>query len=222
MDVALFAKLLPLCHEIGRLYEPGLVYIGGIAVYLHAVNAEGVRELSEATQDADFYISVAGFSDLRDIEELSANSRLSKHEFRKGGFSFAAYTERHSKLPVPYANVAAYAQGYDGLLVAAPEHLIVLKLEAAINRRDSEHGRKDVKDIIRLLLVAAHSEKTGKPFDANEACAFMRQAHFEMLVEVMKSPEFAGLALGNAQSAKRMRATCAGVMSKIEPVFAAS
>ena len=77
-----------MCHEIGRLYEPGLVYIGGIAVYLHAVNAEGVRDLSEATQDADFYISVAGFSDLRDIDELSSNSRLSKHEFRKGGFSF--------------------------------------------------------------------------------------------------------------------------------------
>ena len=117
---------------------------------------------------------------------MSANSRLSKHEFRKGGFSFDVYTERHSKLPVPYANVAAYAQGYDG------------------------------------VLVAAHSEKTGKPFDANEACAFMRQAHFEMLVEVMKSPEFAGLALGNAQLAKRMRATCAGVMSKIEAVFAGS
>jgi len=46
-----------------------------------------------------------------------------------------------------------------------------------------------------LLLVAAHAEKTGKPFNANEACGFMRQAHFEMLVEVMKSPEFAGLAL---------------------------
>lgn len=42
-----------------------------------------------------------------------------------------------------------------------------------------------------------------------------------MLVEVMKSPEFAGLAPGNAQLAKRMRATCAGVMSKIEAAFAA-
>ena len=104
----------------------------------------------------------------------------------------------------------------------APEHLIVLKLEAAINRRDSEHGGKDVKDIIRLLLVAAQAEKTGNPFDTNEACAFMRQAHFEMLVEVMKSPEFAGLALGNAQLAARLRTTCAGVMSKIEAVFAAS
>jgi len=174
-----------LCHEIGRLYEPGLVYICGIAVYLHAVNAERVRELSEATQDAAFYISVAGFSDLHDIEELSANSRLSKHEFRKGGFSFDLYTERHSKLPVPYANVAEYAQSYDG------------------------------------VLVAAQSEKTCKPFDTNKACAFMRQGHFEMLVEVMKSPEFAGLALGNTQLTKRMRATCAGVMSNIEAAFAA-
>ena len=41
------------------------------------------------------------------------------------------------------------------------------------------------------------------------------------LVEVMKSPEFAGLALGSTQLAKTMRATCAGVMSNIEAAFAA-
>ena len=221
MDATLFAKLLPLCHEVGRMYEPGLIYIGGIAVYLHAANTEGVSELSEATQDADFYISVAGFSDLREIEELTANSLQSKHEFRKRDFSFDVYTERHSKLPVPYANVAACALSYDGVLVAAPEHLIVLKLEAAINRRESEHGRKDVKDIIRLLLVAAQMEKTGKAFDADLACAFMQQGHFDMLGEILKGPEFLALALGNAKTAKSMRAICAAVMNKIEKAFGA-
>lgn len=219
MDANTFAKLLPLCHEVGRMYEPGLVYIGGIAVYLHAANTEGLRELSEATQDADFYISVAGFSDLREIEELTANSLQTKHEFRKGGFSFDVYTERHSKLPVPYANVAACATSYDGVLVAAPEHLIVLKLEAALNRRASEHGRKDIKDIIRLSLVAAQMDQSGRAFDAEMACAFMQQRHVDLLADIMKGPEFLGLALGNAKAAKSMRAICAAVVGQIEKAF---
>ena len=67
-----------------------LVFIGGIAVYLHTINAENLADLAEATRDADLYISISGFSDLRDIEEVSANPRLSKHEFRKDGFSFDA------------------------------------------------------------------------------------------------------------------------------------
>jgi hypothetical protein len=49
----------------------------------------------------------------------------------------------------------------------------------------------------------------------------MRQDHFDMLVEVMKSPEFAGMALGNAKLAKSMRSICSGVVGEIEKEFGA-
>lgn len=205
-----FDRLVSLCHEIGRLYEPGLVFIGGIGVYLHAVNTPGLEELAETTQDADLYISISGFSDLREIEELSANARLSKHEFRKGGFSFDVYTERHSRLPVPYAEVAADAREYDGVKVAAPEHLLVLKLEAAVERKGSEHGRKDIKDIIRLMLVAEKST-----FSPGHCVAFMQDRHLEMLEDIARGPEFLSLARGNAKDAKTMRSKFATVLSFI-------
>ena len=205
-----FGRLVSLCHEIGRLYEPGLIFIGDIGVYLHAINTQGLADFAEATRDADLYISISGFSDLREIEELSANTRLNKHEFRKGGFSFDVYTERQSGLPVPYADVAAYALEYDGVKVAAPEHLLVLKLEAAVERRGSEHGRKDVKDIIRLMLVAEAST-----FDAKRCAAFMQDRHLAMLEEIAKGPEFLSLARGNAKEAKAMRLKFSAVLASI-------
>lgn len=208
-----FEKLLSLCVETGRLYEPEMIFIGGMAVYLHTVNKDQSAQFAEATKDADVYISLSGFSDLRDIEELSQNARLSKHEFRKNGFSFDVYTERQSSLPVPYADVAAHAHTFDGVRVAAPEHLLVLKLEAAVNRHGSEHGRKDAKDVIRLLLVA------GGALDASLSVKFMQEAHLAHLHLILKGVEFISLAKGNAQLAKRLRQTCQGTVDRIDEAF---
>ena len=208
-----FDRLVSLCHEIGRRYEPGLIFIGGIGVYLHAINSPGVKDLAEATKDADLYISISGFSDLREIEEVSANRRLNKHEFRKDGFSFDVYTERHSDLPVPYAEVAANAHRYDGVRVAAPEHLLTLKLDAAVDRKGSEHGRKDIKDIIRLMLVAGASR-----FDAKQCAAFMQDRHLELLESIERGPEFLSLARGNAKEAKATRAMFSAVLEPVRRV----
>lgn len=214
LDASGFDRLVSLCHEIGRMYEPGLIFIGGIGVYLHAINSGDLKELAETTKDADLYISISGFSDLREIEELSPNTRLNKHEFRKGGFSFDVYTERHSSLPVPYADVAADAHEYDGVKVAAPEHLLILKLEAAVDRKGSEHGRKDVKDIIRLMLVAQASA-----FDAERCVAFMQERHFNMLEEIARGPEFMSLARGNAKQAKSLRTRFSTVLESVREVY---
>lgn len=208
-----FENLLSICVDTGRMYEPSMVFIGGIAVYLHAVNQEQVAHYAEATKDADVYISTAGFADLREIEELSQNSRLSKHEFQKEGFSFAVYTERRSNLPVPYADVAAHAHEINGVQVAAPEHLLVLELEAAVNRHGSEHGRKDAKDVIRLLLVG------GDKFNAELTVKFLQEPQLEHLHAILNGPEFVALAMGNSQLAKRLRQECQRTVSRIDRAF---
>ena len=82
IDDAKFKRLLTQVSEVGRLYD-GVVFIGGIAVYMHAMNHGPTSSLAEMTHDADFYISLSSLSDLREIEELVQNSRLSKHEFQR-------------------------------------------------------------------------------------------------------------------------------------------
>ena len=74
----------------------------------------------------------------------------------------------------------------------------------------SEHGRKDVKDIIRLMLVAQASS-----FDAKRSAAFMQDRHLAMLEEIAKGPEFLSLARGNAKEAKAMRLKFSTVLASI-------
>src|SRR6185436_10365237 len=104
--------------------------------------------------DADFYISFADMGDLRDIEEVTANRRLSKHQMIKHGFEFDIYTERQSTLVLPYDVVLASSQIVGGIRVASPEHLLVLKLEAFADRKGSAKGDKDAKDLLRIAVAA--------------------------------------------------------------------
>lgn len=208
-----FADLLAVVRETGQLYDD-VVYIGGIAVYLHAVNHDRTREFAEATHDADFYISLANLSDLRQIEEVTENKRLSKREFHKAGFAFDVYAERQAELPVPYDMVAANAVEYDGVKVAALEELLVLKLEAAANRYASQHGRKDAKDVIRILILA-----DGIGFDAARATAFMSDKHFDRLSKIVEGPEFTAIAQGNAKVARGLRERATKTFEAIKAAY---
>lgn len=146
-----FSSLLKACQEVASFFPDGLVFIGGIAVYLHAIN-NGME--SEFTHDADFYISLADMADLRDIEEVTPNRGLSKHQFIKQGFEFDVYTERQSSLIVPYSEIIAHSVCYKEMRVASIEHLFILKLEAYRDRHGSMKGSKDAKDLILLGSIA--------------------------------------------------------------------
>ena len=197
-----FAKLLSICQEIASTYPEGVVFIGGIAIYLHSINHKETRALAEFTHDADFYISLADLADLRDREEVVANRRLNKHQIIKSGFEFDIYTERHAALVVPYDQAAAHAVSYDKLRVAGLEHLLVLKLEAYRERRFSAKGQKDAKDIIRAVLVA---DARGKALDRRRCIAFLSEDHIRLLEQIQRGPEFLSLTKGNAHDAKRLR-----------------
>jgi hypothetical protein len=197
-----FPKLLAQCQEMAHWFPEGLVYIGGIAVYLHAINLEATREFAEATHDADLYISVADMSDLRDLEEVTPNRRLGKSQIVKGGFEFDIYTERQSSLIVPYDMVLASANVYEQVRVASIELLFVLKLEAFLDRQQSEKGLKDAKDLLRLALIA---RKGSGRFDADLIAPYVRDAHLPLLDKVERGPAPVMMARGNAMQAKAMR-----------------
>jgi len=204
-----FANLLIACNEIAAWFPDGIIFIGGIAVYLHSINNGSTRTLAEFTHDADFYISMADMSDLRDIEEVVANRRLSKHQLIKRGFEFDIYTERHSALLVPYDQIIAHSVQYDELRVASLEHLIVLKLEAYRDRCDSSKGQKDAKDLIRLALITSARKK---PLVKDLIIGYLSEEHMKLLERVKRGPEFMSLAKGNSKEAKSMREKFAAVM----------
>jgi hypothetical protein len=197
-----FDDLLRACHDISGLFPQGVVFIGGIAVYLHAINNPAARPFAEFTHDADFYISLSDMSDLRDIEELTPNRRLNKHQLRKRGFEFDIYTERHAALIVPYDQVVAHSTVYDPVRVACLEHLLVLKIEAFRDRGSSTKGQKDAKDIIRIATIArSHAAR----FNFERAVAYLSEIHLDLIERISLGPEFMSLAKGNSKSAKELR-----------------
>ena len=201
MNVTEFQRLLGACAEVNAYFPDGVVFIGGIAVYLHAINHPGTTALAETTHDADFYVSFADMADLREIEDVTPNRRLSKHQMVKHGFEFDVYTERQSSLIVPYDAVVAHSVVFEGLRAAALEHLLALKLEAFSDRKASAKGEKDARDILRICAIAA--ERGG--FDPDLARPYLSDEHDALLRQVVKGPQAVTLAGGNAQAAKRIR-----------------
>lgn len=212
MDARDFETLLASCAEVSELFPDGVVFIGGIAVYLHAKNQEQTSELAEFTHDADFYISLADMGDLRDIEEVTANRRLSKHQMIKRGFEFDIYTERQSTLIVPYDVAVIASQVIGGIRVASLEHLIVLKLEAFADRKDSAKGDKDAKDLLRIAAVAKHC---GAAFRASRVAPYLRDGHLDLLTRVEHGPHAMSLARGNAMQAKKLRQNLTKIHAEI-------
>jgi len=197
-----FEVLLTACSELARTFPDGAVFIGGIAVYMHAKNHTETAGFAETTHDADFYISLADMGDLRDMEEVTPNRRLSKHQLVKRGFEFDIYTERQSSLIVPYDAVVAESTVYGDMRVASLEHLLALKLEAFLDRKDSGKGDKDAKDLLRIAAVA---DRAGMRFRAALCAPYLRDDHLPLLDRVEKGPYAVAMARGNAVEAKKLR-----------------
>lgn len=213
-----FDELLSACGEVARAFPAGVVFIGGIAVYLHAKNHPQTAPLAETTHDADFYISLADMGDLRDIEEVTPNRRLSKHQLVKRGFEFDIYTERQSALIVPYDAVVAASVAYGDIRVASLEHLFALKLEAFLDRKDSRKGDKDAADLLRIAAVA---ERARPRFRIALCAPYVRDAHLPLLDRIERGPYAMAMAKGNAVAAKGLRAAFAALSAGLTAALGA-
>lgn len=193
-----FGKVLATCRAIAREL-PGAVFIGGVAVYLHAEEAVASGVDLEASHDADLMISLLDYSSLRDTDELTANRRLGKHQMTRQGIEVDVYVERQSRLVVPYDEAAAHAEEISGVRAACLEHLLALKLEALLDRAGSAKGDKDERDVVRICLML------GKKGRRRLIDPFLGPRHEEALRLLARSQIFAEMSGGNAHAARKMR-----------------
>lgn len=138
--------------EMADWFPDGLILIGGAAVYLHATQHLDPA-LYEVSHDGDFYLSLADYADLRDLEEVTQNRRLNKHQVIKNGVDFDIYVENHNGLAIPFQEACRHALLIDGLRTAHLAHLLILKTHAAIARSGSGKGAKDLRDIVKIMVM---------------------------------------------------------------------
>lgn len=201
-------------REVSGFFPDGAIFIGGIAVYLHALAQKLAAGWIEFSHDGDLYISLTDYADLRDIVEVTVNRRLNKHQFVREGVEFDVYVEHNNGLRVPYKDIAAASTVVDGIRVASLEHLLVLKLDAYAARRGSAKGRKDERDLIRiahmLTTSGVHKERL-KRLVTDEMLA--------QLLLVVQSSEFSPIAADNVKLASKLRSEFVKMIGEIRAIM---
>lgn len=188
--------------EINEYFHDDIVLIGGIAVWLHSKRfmKEAFIDLSH---DVDFMISIAGYSDIRDVEEVTANKRLNKNQLIKNGIDFDIYVENNNSLVVPFKNIKSDCEEINGFQCASLEHLLALKIKAWEDRIGSAKGDKDERDIARILNLFS-SERY---LDTNsQKLMFIDPDSMKNIESIVKNQSlFLDIACGNAYNARQIR-----------------
>ncbi len=197
--------------DLSQYFPDGIVFIGGVAVLLHVRNGKLPEGFVEYSHDGDFFLSLADFADLRDLEEVTANRRLNKHQIVKNGIEFDIYLENHNGLIVKYADVMAESAIIDGVRVASLEHLLLLKLDAYASRRGSAKGSKDERDLVKICYLLA-----GQGTRHDRLSGYLVDEAVTLLVGVKKSSEFMTICAGNVHDARGVRAMVTRAVESIE------
>ena len=202
--------LWPNVVELGTDFKD-VVFIGGIAVYLHSKNQQidalAAVDLIEFSHDIDLCVSLPDFADMRDAYIVTPARQGGKQQMIMRNRGVDIYVERNHRLAVPYDELKAYAVAYDGLKTACLEHLLILKLDAAADRLASPKGEKDRRDIAKIGLLMDHPGEILLPYLSDDRLA--------LLAHTAKSPVFMEIAQGNAHHAKVLRERFERIWGKI-------
>lgn len=174
------------------------VFIGGIAVATHAGRLGA--HFQETSHDADLYLSLVAKSALRDRYEVRRNPNIGKDSALIEGEDVDVYVEHQHPLGIPFDLAIAHAEEIDGIRVAALEHLLVLKLDAAQARIGSGKGEKDVRDIARIVALLDNPRKT-------VLSNYMTEQRSKTLAQIMSRPDLPTILGLNAHDGSRFRTT---------------
>jgi hypothetical protein len=193
-----FNHILDLCQKFNEDLTH-IVFIGGVAVYLHWMERTRPDMEPDVSHDADFMISLAEYGILKDAEEITPTARLAKHQMIVDGVEFDIYVERLHRLVVPYDEAFTHSIEIEHTRVACLEHLLVLKLEALESRGHSSKGEKDRRDVVRIGLLL------GRKLDRSLIDTYMRKDLIGLLHDLAKSTIFFDMCEHNAHAAKKAR-----------------
>jgi hypothetical protein len=102
--------------------------------------------------------------------------------------------------------------------VASLEHLLTLKVDAAIGRHGSAKGAKDQRDIVRILwIINGRAQGT----NINLWLPYANSARVAAMRAAVNGPARLGLARGNAHLAKQLLGGAEPALEKLIAAFEA-
>ncbi|MFH1071891.1 MAG: hypothetical protein V1743_00500 [Nanoarchaeota archaeon] len=163
------------------------ILIGGWAAYLwtRLHKSKDVDIVLQNMTDLDF---------LKGNYALKKNDSLKKYEISFEDIDVDIYVPYYSKLAIPPEDLKKFMTRIEGIDVAIPEALLVLKQGAEEDREHSIKGEKDRIDIMALVLFA---NVNFKKYD--EILSAYKLVHYRQrlkhIIAAFKSGEYLGLNL---------------------------
>jgi hypothetical protein len=194
------ADVWKVARSVAKLSNGEIVFIGGIATYLHVQRRPKAGLPLEVTHDVDASISVVASSSLRDRYEFTENTRLNKVQITIENIEVDLYPQHVGGLRFSYLDLAPYVQRYRGFKIASIPHILLLKVDAIEGRGHSKKGAKDRRDVAKLLVLL-HGSVQARKLLAGLAAS----SDFEALQAVVKSSAFMEITHGNAKVASVLR-----------------
>jgi len=127
--------------------EMDFVLIGGWAVYLYTK--------LHKSKDIDVIVDYDVLRRLQANYVMSKNERPRKYEIKlEDGFDIDVYVPKYSRLAIPVEDIMKMTIVKEGFTVPRPEVLLLLKLGALADRKESIKGSKDAIDVAGMLFFA--------------------------------------------------------------------
>lgn len=155
--------------ELTSRYD--IVVIGGWAVYLHT---KAIK-----SKDIDIIVDFETLNKLKSYHNLKKNESLQKYETKIDNTSVDIYVPHYSRFPIPLDEITSNTTKMEGIVIAKPEVLLILKQAAELDRRDSVKGIKDRVDILNLLI--------NSDFDYKKYRGLVNKYHLEDFLDRLKT-----------------------------------
>jgi hypothetical protein len=187
--------------EFSELLDDNSVVIGGVAAFFHTEDAikRGLQISLEITFDVDLFVSQFGSSIMRSFYETTNNARLHKKQVTVNGIEYDVYVERGHRLRIDYEDLFRESVILDNIRVCCLEHLLLLKLDAFMERFASSHGEKDKRDIAKIITILGFNGS-----DVLFPYLFSDEDKSTISL-IMRSNVFRMLSDGNVHSASRLK-----------------
>lgn len=136
-------KSFEILKDLKKHYQ--FILIGGWAVYFYTSQLK--------SKDIDMIID---FSELEKIKKdfpLEKNERLKKYQIKIEEIDIDIYLPFYSDLGVPVEKIIDKTIVFNGFKLPEKEILLLTKLKAYFDRKESIKGQKDLIDIFSLFLL---------------------------------------------------------------------
>ena len=131
------------------------ILIGGWASYIYTKLMK--------SRDIDIVVDYGELERINSLFGIVKNDRLKKYETKIGRVDVDIYVPYYSMLPIPPQDlIKKFRTNVEGFDTVTPESLLVLKLGAFEDRRESVKGYKDSVDALGLLLFSGLNIQTFK------------------------------------------------------------